>query len=300
MNVLMFTMTMLLILASMTYTRLDSFRSLMITKTQFENHLEKAEHKFLNDKAEEWYEKIIVNSSVNNLPGSKAKNNRKGCSKLSWAIFFDSNKRDKDPNKFRQVADLSKKLILNLFPKDSNVQKMISTHPDIIDNLFSKLMEASDKLPSNLKIKEISHLASLELDDEDLKLFRYELFKESDYPINANFIDSSPSHAKTKTDQKGKKKETYSLLDHLTVMPAKTRVFLASKEVLLATCQDETVVSQILEKRDFFYKAVKNKNPITNAEASIQFKSFINGLSSSFNDDLFDFSITKTNPKKYE
>ncbi len=278
MNVLMFTMTMLMLLATMTYARLNHFRTFQISEVSFERYMNKGEYDYLLEQAENIYS-VVVNPQNPN-PDPKEKRLKTGTTKLSWSIFLDKDEREKNPAKFKEVSDLSRKLIMGLFKNSNTVQKMMTDSPDIIDRFFLSLITESEKLTQKMKIKDALHLSNLDLIDNELNLLRYELFKDN---INSEEPD-----------------KTYSLLDHLTVAPLKTRIFLASPTLLKAIFnQDENIVNQIKEKRQMLYREVKNKH-LENAGATAEFNDFLKNLCPYLNDNLFDYTVTKTDPKKYE
>lgn len=269
MNVLMFTMTMLLLIATMTYAKLTSLKMLHFSKIQFEQYIEQNERTFLNEEAKVKYDNTHITAHESTLPRQP----KTGTSKLSLAILFDADEREKDPSKLKDVIDLSKKLILNLYSKEIAIQKHLETSPDILDRFFLSLMKEFDK--RNEKIKTIEELASIDFHDEALNEFSYELFK---------------THTGTKD---------YSFLDHLTLQKQKTRLFLASKELLQAIFnQNSSIVSEVLEKRELLYKQAKKDKK--NEAASAEFKEFMTNLSPYLNPNLFDLSVTRTNPKNYE
>lgn len=60
MNVLMFTMTMILLIATMTYAKLKSIHVLNISKLQFEHYFEKNRYSFSNGEALLRYDHIHI------------------------------------------------------------------------------------------------------------------------------------------------------------------------------------------------------------------------------------------------
>jgi hypothetical protein len=279
---------MLLVMASMTYARLDSFNTSQISEKQFESFMVKDECKPYNESASKIYEKTTLNpntSSTVKTPRAPSK----GTSKLSWALILSKVERDKDPSKHKQIIELSKKLIMNLFADQANVKKMLEDKPDILDRLFVSIMNAADKLDVSIKLKEIGQLASLEITDEELKSLRYELFKDN-YKLTASL-----------RTEKNEIEDTYSLLDHLTIALKPTRIFLASRALLTVIFnQDSKLVDQIIEERKKLYREVKAKSGKTNQQASSEFEGYIKSFYPYINDQLFDYSVTKTDPSKYE
>lgn len=287
MNVLMFTMTMITLLATMTYAKIDSFRTLQISETEFQNYIEKTERKIINDEADIWYKNIVINPKGSNTPGN-AKPPRIGTSKFSWSVLLDRDERDKDPQKLKQVIELTKKLIYNLFSDQKVFTNMMEANPDILDRLFSSLINAVEKLPGDRKIKKIIELSSLDLQNEELNLLLYELIKENPHKT------SLKENKQVKTN-----KDSYSLLDQLTTEAKPTRLFLASRALLTSIFnQDSGLADQVILKRQTLYNQVKGGMDIP--EANAEFEAFIKSIFPYINPKLFNYSVSKTDPKKYE
>lgn len=281
MHVLMFTLSMILILATLSYAKLESFYQDHIVKQGFENIAFKSEHHDLNEEAKRLYDQTPTKKATQ----PTAKNGKVGTRKLSLNLLLDEKKRELHPEKLKSTLDLTKKVILSLFKHQDAVQKILDEKPDILDHLFAALIQAIDKLPPKQKIKDIKQFASLELQDEELKNLRYELFKENTY---------------RETSPKKRLKETYSLLDELSLENGKTRLYLASKNLLLAFFDgNEAFVNQLIEKRYTIYKQVKKKQ-LQKDIAQNEFTQFVLSVYPDINQDLFDFSVTVTDPKKYE
>lgn len=287
MNVLMFTMTMIILLATMTYAKIDSFRTLQISEKEFQSYIEKTERKIINNEADIWYKSIVVNPQGSNTPGTP-KPPRVGTSKFSWSVILDADERDKDPQKLKQVIELTKKLIFNLFSEQKTFNTMIEANPDILDRLFSSLINTIDKLPGDRKIKKIIELSSLDLQNEELNLLLYELIKENPH----NTIPKDNKQLK-------RNKDSYSLLDQLTTEPKPTRLYLASRALLTSIFnQDSGLADQVIIKRQTLYNQVKGGMDI--GEANAEFEAFIKSIFPYINPKLFNYSVTKTDPKKYE
>ena len=288
MNVLMFTLTMLFLLATMTYAKLDTFLTNQITENEFQQYIEKTERLSVNSQAKKLYETTVVNPKAANNPVNP-NTPRTGTSKLSWSIFLDQDERDKDPSKLKHTIELSKKLIFNQFSDQKTVTLMIENNPDILDRLFSSLMNAVNKLTPDMKIKKIAQLSSVDLQDDELNLLRYELFKENAY-VNTSKEDKP----------KNNDKDTYSLLDQLTLDAKPTRFYLASKVLLKSFFnQNMGLVDQVIQKRISLHSEVTSAAK-TNQEATAEFKAFLKSVYPYINDNHFDYSVTKTDPKKYE
>lgn len=60
MNVLIFVMSMLMILALLTYSKMEGFRSSVGVQKEFARYMEKTEREPLTIIAEHWYDQIAV------------------------------------------------------------------------------------------------------------------------------------------------------------------------------------------------------------------------------------------------
>ncbi len=317
MNVLLFVTTMMIVIASLTYARLESYRSMSLKQAQFIRYMDKTERGYINSTAEWWY----INSHAETRESSNEPADRSQArSRLSFLVFIDKAKREQSGKEYQKIHFLAKKLIYSLYRNQPFFQEFEQQRSDIVDALLASLMIA-DNLPKEQKIKKASDLAHLNIDDPLLNSFLYFILKgltvpeepspktpTSDLlPLGELLVHEpegeSEDEVKEPSQKEGYKspKGYYSLLDFITLDEAsKIRVYLAPRELLKAIFDDKETVDSIIALRNELFKKVSNDS-MSKADASIQFKTFAAPRSDPhFDDAILDFGVSKTNPKNYE
>lgn len=291
MNILTFVMTILMLLSMMTYARLETYRSNTTAQKQFEIYMTSTEKQIFSTMAEKRYKQTKVQTGP-----SKKTTPKSGTPRLSWSILLDPEENQKDPPKAAYIADVSKKLMFNLFASFPLFQKEYKENPAILDLLLATLLKTASELPEEKKITELSDLVALDLQDESLNHLFYTMIKET--PIEAVPATTS-SEAEDEEDELAPAKGTICLLDHITVSPKKTRLYLASKPLLHAILPDPESVNAVLKIRYELYLKVINEQ-LTADQASGELKAFLTGHYPFLTDAIFDFRVSKTNPRTYE
>ncbi len=351
MNVLLFVTSLLMVMATLTYAKLQTYRSFSLIQTKFNHYMEEEERTFINQVTQDNYEQAPRVAKKNkNTSDNRGKQSdpapqpspskKKSTGKLSLALFLDAKKKNNYSKEFALFNALAHKLISLLFKEHPFYKQMEEKHPDLINQFLASLAVA-DQLPPAQKPRQAKDLANLELGDEDLDRLAYYLFQDTANPkqtslaqisinkpssnklsssqlkINAkNFSANFPTQL-TSADTLEEEEEAidsentpdlyspegyYSLLNYVTLADAThVRVFLANRLLLLAIFEDPVVVESILSTRHELYrKLLSHVQPLTNQEASEIFeKAFIDRSDPTLR-ELLDFSITKTNPKKYD
>lgn len=303
MNILLFVMTMLMVFAMMTYAKMENFRSFSHMQIQFQQYMQKIERKHISEQSLATYNKTTMSQ------GKGGKGSRAAASpRLSWFLLTNSAEREKAPEAFDQMMTFSKKLIHLLYGNQPFFKEALEKRPNVLDEIFLKL--ASDH-----KMVKANEFANVDLGDALLNDVFYKMLKGN--PVVERTItqtDMIPEQV-TVTDeeelassveaeqeeQESKADEGYtSLLDYITIdKTQKIRLFLAPTEFLLAIFGDEGFVNDIREERYRLYRQVVNGS-IKVEEANVQFQSIVANRIGNFNPELFDFTISKVNPRDYE
>ena len=314
MNVLLIVTTMIMIMASLTYARLEIYRSLSLRQAEFERYMNTTERGYINSTAEWWYDNSkaeIRGSSSNPQTRTDAR------SHLSFLIFVDNKQAAKHAKEYPKLYYMAKKLIVSLYKDQPFFQEFVQLRPDIVDALLRSLIKA-DGLPNEQKLKKAPELANLDLGDPVLDSFLYFILKGLQVEEEEKKTDSGlpplmepliqeeegevddeveePNHKEAFKSPKGYR----SLLDFIALDDAvKIRVYLASKELLTAIFDNKDTVDAIMAARTDLYKKVIAG--LDAPQASAQFKSlFASKSDPMFDDTVLDFTVSKTNPKKYE
>lgn len=316
MNVLMYVMTMLMLLASLTYARLESFRALAGLEASFNYYMASIERIPLDLLNNNMYDQIIIRS---NSSGERLSPNS-ASPRLSLYVLLKKEGRDKNQVAYQQIRELTKQLMITLYANQEPFQELITKQPTVLNEILDEIVTAADK-NEELKIKNATVLSKLEFMNKELHYYFYLMLHglpkviENKTPTAHRsedfFIDSPASEANPGTDDEVIAKEMSeeasslagydSLIDYLTVKnTTKVRVFLASKTLLMAIYGSEDIVESILLARQKLYRQVKN-NPKEKEQASEQFRvNFSQQGNASIYSEILDFSVTGTDPKKYE
>lgn len=275
----MFVMAMLMMFSVMTYAKLNKYKMNATLNSQFEKYMEFVERKYINERAVAKYEATYVQKR-----GGTENNRNYNSSKLPMGILLQKN-IPIDSNLYVSTRYALKDLMKNLYSNTEFYKTIIEERSDFIDEIINALPYAKDNLPNNLNVNKAKDLANLQLNDEGLNEVFYKMLKGAEYPYETKEgmqLQGYPSLIKYITTQQGKK----------------IRVFLAS-EVLLRVIFDESTTDEIMRTREYFYSQVNNGN-LDTLEATQRFISmFENKVTPNISLDLLDFSITKTDPKKY-
>jgi len=297
MNILLFVTTMLMLLALMTYGRLETYRSLALVQSQFEYFMTQTERLYVNNEAKKRYKNTTASTK------EKIENaERNGASAtLSFNLFVDKEERAKYADKLEAQIEVAKNLLCFLYGNQKFFIDMQERRPDFLSEIFAKLIAATDqytkkeKLASN-KVKEI---ATVNLEDPELNVAFGKMLKGLVIPKEKKAKkDQSVSEQTTPF----RPKEGYlSLLDFITIQKnkLKIRVYLASSQLLMALYGNPEVVQQILETRYDLYRQYVN-DVIAKEAAEKEFQAlFLNQRLDIVPSDMLDFGISKTNPNLY-
>lgn len=280
MNILMFVMTMLMLLSILTYARIDSTRSFIALHTQFENYMQVTERHYINAQNVERYE----STSVTTKTGEKTPSTR-GSGKVPVRILVDEDEHEANVEQYLFIREITQKLIRELFKEEKFFKDIEKERPQFLDELFDVLLRNASKLSAERPIRKAQDLAGIDVGDETLQKALFEVLRERPSPDDET--------------------KMISLLDYIIVDAkgdGKVRLQLASKPVLMVFFNsDESTVNDVMEQRyQLFSKLSYNK--ISGEEAKKTFEGlFRDRLAPNKNmHQLADFTITKTNPRKYD
>lgn len=318
MNVLLFSTSMILLLATLTYARLETYRSFSILQAEFNRYMALSERGAINTAAETWYETSVATKMPGK--GSQQKGKKQALSRLSFIVFVDSRKQGTYTQEYPQLVALAKKLMLVLYKDQRFYQELEQKRPDFTTALLTSLMLA-DQLPKDQKLTRAADLANLNLQDLELNDVFYKMLQGTMTPEekaeqqrgtfggNPAFICQLQDQTGEEDDdsvEPGKKEEVkspqgyYSLLDFITLQDAvKVRVYLASRPLLMAIFEDPAVVNLLIETRCNLYNNVI-KGAITADQATQTLRTQFLNQSKGFDETILDFNVTKTNPRNYE
>lgn len=318
MNVLMFVMTMLMLMALLTYAKLESFRSASGLQAEFQRYMEKRERAPITNGAIKLYDSVSL--STKNAKQDQKKN--PASPRLSIYTLIDKKSREADPKMYNQIYSLTRNLMVILFAKQPFFQEYLSqretTDPNsVFNDVIDQLMKAVDSLPEEQQITKTTDLLNLNLGDAE-PLF-YLMLKGC--PCQTSSAGQSEQKQETVMDlvpteddaeaealaaaevEEPKSGEGHcALLDYITVEKKdKIRIYLASRALLLAIYNNADVVDEIIRVRNALYKQLdKNDWDNSKATASAQFERFKSAQTDNVDPGMLDFGVSGTNPNNYE
>lgn len=323
MNILLFVTTMIMVMAMLTYGRIESYRSFSMIQSHFKNYIDSTERGYINQLSDNLFENSKGETETK-PPGTGKKGGggkqTDASPSINFSVFIDKSKRESMVKEYPKIHLMTKKLIYNLFKDQPFFKKMEQKRPDFVDAMLNAIQGAADALPKKEKLKKADELIRLDLGDEELNQTLYQMLaKTRNRPPEKNEkIDEDKPTAPLTEEDKGENDNaefmeynenmsltppgTFSLLNYINYPNAKrkVRVYLAPRKVLQAIFDDPTTVNSIITTRNDLYKSVKD-GPLSNDQASESFKrQFASMADPNFDDSILDFTVTKTNPKLYE
>ncbi len=286
MNVLIFVMSMLMLLVMITYGRLESFRSYSFVQVKFKEYMEHSERDYINESAVNRYRSTVATRTEKTEKEQREKS--KASAKLSFNLFVDKQERDANQQKMETHLNAARSLIGFLYGNQPFYQELEAKRPNFVTEMLSALIVQSETMPKISKVKE---LATVDLKDPELNDAFTRMLKGA--------YEEPP---------KGKEKRPirledgyYPLLDFITVGKGKLelRVFLASRQLLMAVYGNPALVDEIVRVRYQLYKNFKDK-VIDKNQAGEEFKNaFGNSALPFIPENFLNFDVSKTNPNGY-
>ncbi len=300
MNVLIFVMTMLMLLAMLTYGRLATYSSSQVSQLIFEKYMEQDERAYINTAAEVLYSNIHKSTKE----GEKQPPKVAATSLINVGALFGSSVAP-EVVKRREQSKIMLKALMRVLYADAPFFKDISEkRPTFLDDLISSLIDVSNSLPKEEKWKKVTDLAGISLPDKELDQALYLMLKGAAYedvlpPANAN--------TETEVDEEipplpqedfHSKKGHFSLLDFITFSPHyKIRLYLAPKEILEVVFPDKRTVADLIQEREHLYKQAMNG--FDTKELSKIFEShFDSRRGRDIERESLDYNVSKTRPPK--
>lgn len=311
MNILLFVTALMMVLAAMTYAKIESYRSVEILKAQYQAYSHHIERDHLKNQALSLYNKTHISSKQ-----GKQKEQANAVPRINWMTIINKQARDNEPRVYEQVLKITKNLIQQLYGETPFYQEAISKRYHLIEDLFRKIDETIANLPEDKKPVKAGDLANLDLGEFELNQFFYKILKGNlaieppqEKPIDRfkfkallepKIDDDEAEEVISQDSSESYADEGYvSLLNFITLNNKnKIRLYLAPKELLLAIVEDTHRTEEIMEERYNLYLRLR-RGEIEQQEATEQFKDFVSKYLKDYDEGLFDHTVTKTDPKRY-
>lgn len=321
MNILLYVVTLLLVLSAITYARWDSFQSAIGLQKGFVHYMGSLEQNSSFDSATEWYHKLKVRKNQTTPKESDQLDPNGSIGRLSFYLFLRQKERTKYEKEHQQLRQVAKRLMTLLYGEQRFYQEMSAKRPQFPDEILDEIQNSADQLPEKEYLRETEGLSNLEFVDKELHNVFYLMMKGMAEPTEKAIpIELKPEKTDTddEEDHASESKESHSsggyhsLVDLISVKPVyKVRLFLASRSLLLALFGDVPTVEKILEKRRDIYRELRRYNT-EDPEGKKGYPAFKNNLKKQFEEEfsqlgltpeqklILDFTVSKTNPQKYE
>jgi hypothetical protein len=294
-------MTVLMLLAMMTYARLESFRGFTFVQSQFKEYMQKTERNYGNEQA--WIRYEAAHGSTREKKEEQENEKNPASPKLSFNLFINKEERAKYPAELETHITIAKNLMNFLYGDQKFFNEMLEKRPEFLDEIFASLMQmtAQHANKEKLNTKKLKEIATVDLGDPELnKAFTKMLQGTVEKVEDAGADDENLESASTETLFKPKR-GYYSLLDFITIQRNKLRirVFLASPQLLMAIYGNSATVQDILNMRNRLYKQLINKE-ISPELGKEEFQSLFQNIQlPEVPVEMLDFGISKTDPHSY-
>lgn len=322
MNVLIFVMTMLMLMAIITYAKLETFRDSQAYQVIFENYMQADERGAIKVAAQKNYDTPASTNSGST--GTKVP----AIARVSIRLLVDAKERKAHPKETAELAALLKNLMTVLYGNQPFFQEIEKTRPTFLDEIISSIEKASDALPKDQAITRAKGLSNLNLGDPELNEVFYKmlhgapakefattppkeenilptLLSEKREPeIEPKETDEATRLAKLEAKEYTSSQGYYSLLDFISADKIyKIRVYLAFPPILKSIFNEDATVDEILKTRKELYRSLVNNNdekPDTKQANSVFKGQFDSRRNPAFDETILDYNVTPTNPAKYE
>ncbi|NGX57616.1 MAG: hypothetical protein K940chlam3_00509 [Chlamydiae bacterium] len=298
MNVLPIVFSILMLLAIITYSQLQNFLVRGTIRREYVCYMQNRSRDSLNLLQEELYDK-------NEVPGESRDNWIKinALSKVNLNVFLQDPTTNEKSALLNAHNGIIRRLIENIYADRPFFQEFEEKRPDAVNELWQAVVRALKRLDEQGKgIGKAKHLANIQLDDPELNLFFAQMLKQIQTPESILYDCESK---KVKDVQK--KVEYYPNLIDFVGVDGKTekpyRVWLASKPLLQAIFQDESVVEAIMVERSELHKQLNNvpkdRRDQVRSELNDTFEQqFRNKLPSDMPAGIVTFETSLSRPKK--
>lgn len=317
MNILIYVMTMLMLLSSITYVALERYRSSAGLNASIIFTMKETEREVIVKLSEKMYDRITFGNTPpkEKDPDKEKRETNRASPRLSLNILIDKETRTKEPEAYQQTRALAKDLMTSLYSETAFYQNIVASRPNFLNEILDELQEAADTRQGDISLKTAAHLSKLQLASPDLHEVFILMLKgvpkisQPSPPPEESFViqeETPEPNAEDEIEAAIESKEASSdpgfasLQDYLSLDKThKVRVFLASRALLMAIYDDEFVVSNIIQRRKELWRQVLSGGDKKDASADFE-SSFSNAGHASAYNKILDFGVSKTNPKRYE
>lgn len=316
MNLLIFILSLIMILAAMTYSRVESYMRNSVQAQEWRWIMKESERDLYNIKQAKCNDEVSdkpPEETVPLPPGEKKESTPKketekttkkatpaGTGKISVAWLFDKSTRESPTFDKEKAAAVIEQLIVINWKDQPFYRIMEKKRPQFAGALVKEMMrlgdkanEADDKTGKVAKpLKNLDDLIYLAWSDPELKLAFGRMLQEGLIYNRAGARDDLSSEIVYNSP-----KGFQSLKDFFTqTKKDKIRVWLAPKAILRVIFPEPEVVDAVIKMREQLAKEMKKRGEDNSSPLNDQFQAAFSG-STPFA-DLLDFTVTTTPPPK--
>lgn len=272
MNILPLILALVLMLTVMTVEKLEKFKNQAIVQKEYQTFLKMIERQEFNSRQEKLYEIYPENIK-----------------QLSFRFFLDEEARKKNPSLVKQYRLLNLALMNDLYSKASFFKELKQRRPTFLDELADAIEEAAQAAPKQ-QINDVEDIARLDLKDPDLQKAFYHMLKGT---VTRKELKEMGTLAP------GMQEKAYvSLFNFINYNGKKgvatIKIQHAPREILKVIFLHDEVVEAIITRRKELAKSKDN-----GAQESFK-REFLNKRRDDIDDQLLDFSLSKSNKAGYD
>lgn len=298
MNILIFVISMILLLATLTYERMSSYLHSSLSRKQWQEFMQKDERGAEHLAAYELYVHTTVRTS-----NPKSNERIDATAWISFAWIADPSKREQKPAVTDALASITRRLIDILYADQPFYQELVKDQPGFMDKIMATLQNPRNALGKPLAIKKVDDLSYIAWEDHQLHM----AFNRMLNPV----YDSVPPPLTTPPqegtvieedaeipakDHRGNQEGYTSLKGFITFDSRyKIRVFRTPREILLAIYGAPELVEEIIKARDRLYHEVMNGRDAK--EASTEFEEQFSASAPPQYAEILNYQVNKTAPE---
>lgn len=283
MNLLIYVTALLLSLSALSYQSLSRFQSNADKEKFWNRRLQVDSVCAYNERVREQYDEAKEKPEPKNNEKEEPGKTLEAFAKINFKFLINAKEENTSAEALLAFEEVAKRLIKILYGEQTFYRNLLQKNPDLLDQLFPALRQAQSDMKNPIGV--VRNLMNLFLKDEDLRSLWYILCKKSALGPVAN-------HALDPTEKRTECTDT-CFTDFLGNKGSKIRVFLANPALLFALYDEESLVRQIMEKRNELYKQAKkmeNVDPLLSQDFKTQFQG------RSPYDEILDFTVSKSDP----
>ncbi len=298
MNLLVFVLSFLMLIAAISYQGLAHYKSNALIRGIWDRIIRIEEPCAFNQAVQAEY-RLLKGASVSKKKQledeEKEDGEAKGSAKINFRFLIDPEMVSKHPKETEQMELLLKNLIAQLYGDQPFFKDLVEKRPTIVADMLHALRTFSEEL-GDKKINTIEKLTQVGLKDETLENLWHQLLRN-------NPVSNATKERLFNLSNDPELCYQTNLTKYLSNSNVQQiRLYLAPRPLLLALLEDPALVDDLLKKRKELYKAVKKKNnPMTPDAATNELKTFASKFPTlAPYEAILNYKVTKTNPSDYE